>query len=323
MPNAVFARLLESVSENNSAAVLGELDRLLGAGNSASQIARHLVRYLRNVLMARIAGEATELLQLSPDERARAAGSALLFGEEELTRFLQIMLRTFDELNYRQEQRFHLELGVLKLVHLQRLLPVEELLTQLGSPAGGGSLAAPRTALARQLTASRPLALAAQQLRLPSRAGRRLYRQRAPYRALSRQQPRLSRLLNAMPSVRPCRLRRVSRRALRRQLFLLQCWPRRQPVRPHPLFRHHACRRPRRRTRLLRTSARRQPWPSPAQVTRAARRLKKASPRQRRRNARVPPRRCRSLKRSGLRVEYRCIWAEWFSRDYACRPHAR
>ncbi len=135
MPNAVFARLLESVSENNSAAVLGELDRLLANGNSPAQIARQLVRYLRNVLMARIGGEGTELLQLSPDERARAAGTALLFGEDELTRFLQVMLRTFDELNYRQEQRFHLELGVLKLVHLQRLLPVEELLSQLAGKA--------------------------------------------------------------------------------------------------------------------------------------------------------------------------------------------
>jgi DNA polymerase-3 subunit gamma/tau len=43
------------------------------------------------------------------------------------------MLRTFDDLGYRQEQRFHLELGLLKLVHVQRLVPVEELLSQLGS----------------------------------------------------------------------------------------------------------------------------------------------------------------------------------------------
>jgi len=42
------------------------------------------------------------------------------------------MLRTFDELGYRQEQRFHLELGLLKLVHVQRLVPIEELLSQLG-----------------------------------------------------------------------------------------------------------------------------------------------------------------------------------------------
>ncbi len=45
------------------------------------------------------------------------------------------MLRTFDELGYRQEQRFHLELGLLKLVHVQRLIPIEDLLSQLGTPA--------------------------------------------------------------------------------------------------------------------------------------------------------------------------------------------
>ncbi len=142
MPNAVFGRVLDSVSEGNSAAVLTELDRLLGAGNSPAQIARQMVRYLRNVLMARVGGENTELLQISPDERARAAASSLLFGEDELTRFLQIMLRTFDDLGYRQEQRFHLELGVLKLVQLQRLLPMEELLSQLGGQ--GGSVPRPQ-----------------------------------------------------------------------------------------------------------------------------------------------------------------------------------
>ncbi len=144
VPNTVFERLLEAIGENQSAPVIEEINRLLNAGNSASQLARQFVRYLRNVLMARIAGERTELLQLSPDERARAGRSALLFSEEDLTRFLGVMLRTFDELNYRQEPRFHLELGLLKLVHLQRLLPVEQLLSQLGgAPAGMGGGALP------------------------------------------------------------------------------------------------------------------------------------------------------------------------------------
>jgi DNA polymerase-3 subunit gamma/tau len=72
-----------------------------------------------------------ELLQISPEEQKRAARVAALFSEEELTRFLQTMLRTFDELGYRQEQRFHFELGLLKLVHLRRLLPVEDVLSSL------------------------------------------------------------------------------------------------------------------------------------------------------------------------------------------------
>ena len=120
---------------------------LLNAGHSPQSLARQMVRYLRNTLMAKLGGEQTELLQISADERARAARTALLFTEEELTRNLQIMLRTFDDLNYRQEQRFHLELGLLKLVHAQRLLPLEELLSGVasGTPVRSGGSAAPRT----------------------------------------------------------------------------------------------------------------------------------------------------------------------------------
>jgi DNA polymerase-3 subunit gamma/tau len=79
----------------------------------------------------------------------------MLFGEEELTRFLQIMLRTANELTYRQEQRFHLELGVLKLVHLQRLLPVEELLLQLGGATPARTVSAPQAPRALPSTPAR------------------------------------------------------------------------------------------------------------------------------------------------------------------------
>ncbi len=135
VPNTVFEHMLEAVAAGQSAALMEQLNTLVNAGHSPSSLARQLVRYLRNTLMAKLGGEHTELLQISSDERARAARTALLFSEEELTRNLQITLRTFDDLNYRQEQRFHLELGLLKLIHAQRLLPVEELLSGIASGA--------------------------------------------------------------------------------------------------------------------------------------------------------------------------------------------
>jgi DNA polymerase-3 subunit gamma/tau len=49
------------------------------------------------------------------------------------------MLRTFGDVSYKQEQRFHLELGMLKLVHAQRLLPLEQLLSESSLAAGGRS----------------------------------------------------------------------------------------------------------------------------------------------------------------------------------------
>jgi DNA polymerase III subunit gamma/tau len=147
VPNTVFERLLEWVGENDSAAVMTEIDTLLNAGNSPSQLARLMVRYLRNAVMAKLGGETTELLQISADERARVARTAMLYSEEDLTRFLQIMLRTFDEMNYRQEPRFHLELGLLKLVHTQRLIPLEQLMSQL--PGGSAIPSRASSAAAR------------------------------------------------------------------------------------------------------------------------------------------------------------------------------
>ncbi len=152
VPNAVFEKILEAVNENRSAEVITVANQLLDAGNSPAQLARQCVRYLRNCVIAKIAGigvdgagadgAAGELLQISADEQRRAGRSAALFTEEELTRFLQVMLRTFDELGYRQEQRFHFELGLLKLVHLRRLLPVEEMLSQfpVAGRVGGAGL---------------------------------------------------------------------------------------------------------------------------------------------------------------------------------------
>ena len=169
VPNAVFERILQAVDANRSAEVITVANELMDAGNSPSQLARQCVRYLRNCVMAKISGitgeisetgsGSAELLQISPDEQRRAGRTAELFSEEELTRFLQVMLRTFDELGYRQEPRFHFELGLLKLVHLRRLLPIEEALSQLPiSPSKAGSgvppMSAPRSA--GSLTAAAP-----------------------------------------------------------------------------------------------------------------------------------------------------------------------
>jgi DNA polymerase-3 subunit gamma/tau len=142
VPNTVFERLLEAVAAGQSAELMEQLNGLVNGGHSPLSLSRQMVRYLRNALMAKLGGEQTELLQISADERSRAARTALLFTEEELARNLQIVLRTFDDLNYRQEQRFHLELGLLKLIHAQRLLPIEELLSGVVGGAGARAVTA-------------------------------------------------------------------------------------------------------------------------------------------------------------------------------------
>ncbi len=53
VPNAVFERLLEAVAAGQSAELMEQLNVLLNAGHSPSSLARQMVRYLRNALMAK------------------------------------------------------------------------------------------------------------------------------------------------------------------------------------------------------------------------------------------------------------------------------
>src|SRR6185503_11637511 len=130
--SGILEEIMQSVSRSASDEILRTTDRLLSEGQNPVHFAKQLVRFLRNAIVAKVAGGDSFLLQISSDERNRVARVAELFSEEDLARHLQIMLRTHAELGYRQEQRFHLELGLLKMAHAQRLLPIEQLLSDAG-----------------------------------------------------------------------------------------------------------------------------------------------------------------------------------------------
>ena len=136
-PAAALETVMQAVAESSTEKILVLVDELIGEGHSPTHFARQLLRFLRNVTVAKIAGKDSALLQISSDERARVGRIADLFSEEDLTRHLQIMLRTHGELGYRQEQRFHLELGLLKMAHAQRLLPIEQLLSDVAAGPSG------------------------------------------------------------------------------------------------------------------------------------------------------------------------------------------
>jgi len=143
VPAETLEQVMDAIARSSADDALRLIDKLITEGQSPTHFARQLVRFLRNALVAKVANSDSPLLQISADERARVARIAEQFSEEDLSRFLAIMLRTHDELGYRQEQRFHLELGILKMVHAQRLLPLEQLLSGAALPARSSSPALP------------------------------------------------------------------------------------------------------------------------------------------------------------------------------------
>ena len=157
-PAGVLEEVMQAVAQSSSEAVLRLVDKLISEGHSPTHFARQMVRFLRNVVVAKVAGGDSSLLQISADERSRAVRVAELFSEEDLARHLQIMLRTHGELGYRQEQRFHLELGLLKMAHAQRLLPLEQLLSEAGSVSASAPRPAGKPAVVGEVRRPEPLA---------------------------------------------------------------------------------------------------------------------------------------------------------------------
>jgi DNA polymerase-3 subunit gamma/tau len=146
-PAHILEEVMQAVAQGKSDEVLRLVDHLISEGHSPTHFARQMVRFLRNATVAKIAGKDSPLLQISSEERERVARIAELFGEEDFTRHLQIMLRTHSELGYKQEQRFHLELGLLKMAHAQRLIPIEQLLSDVAGAPSSGTRPAARPAI--------------------------------------------------------------------------------------------------------------------------------------------------------------------------------
>jgi DNA polymerase-3 subunit gamma/tau len=150
----VPVRLLREVTEAIHAAdarrVLELVSQLAAEGYELAHFCGEYTRYVRNLMVAKSCGVESPLLQVPNDERQALGELARLFSEEDLTRFFQILLRTEGELRYSLEPRFHLEMGLLKLVHARKLTSLESLLAELGSsaPAKRQESATPRGAAA-------------------------------------------------------------------------------------------------------------------------------------------------------------------------------
>ncbi|MBM3787824.1 MAG: DNA polymerase III subunit gamma/tau [Acidobacteria bacterium] len=124
--------------------IVAELER---SGANLQHFCRELARHWRNLLVARIAGAGTRLIAASPNEQQRMAELGARFSEEDLTRYLQITLDVFRDLQYSLQPRLHMELGLLKLVHAAKLTTIEDALAGLGpAPAPVPQAAPPRQA---------------------------------------------------------------------------------------------------------------------------------------------------------------------------------
>lgn len=135
----VLDELVAAVREQSADRALKLAHRLIADGQNLQHFCREAIRHFRNLLVSRVCGSVSDLVSATQDERPRLAEQSAQFGEEDLTRFFNLLLATDDDLRRKPDPRLHLELGLLKLVNAQRLAPLEEILADLRAAGGGGT----------------------------------------------------------------------------------------------------------------------------------------------------------------------------------------
>jgi DNA polymerase-3 subunit gamma/tau len=139
-----MAQVTTALSAQDGGAVLAIVDELERNGGSTQHFSRELSRYVRNLLVTKISGGDSRLVTASPSERSQMAKIAAEFSEEDLTRYLQLSLDLFRDLQFSLQPRFHLEIGLLKMVQAGKLTSIEEAIASIGGSQPAAAPAPPQ-----------------------------------------------------------------------------------------------------------------------------------------------------------------------------------
>jgi DNA polymerase-3 subunit gamma/tau len=134
-----LGRVTTALAQNDSQKMFDVVAELEANGRSLQHFARELARHFRNLLVVKIAGGETRLVAASQAEQQKLAEAAAPFSEDDLTRYLQLSLDLFRDLQSSLQPRLHLEMGLLRMVQAGRLMPIEEALAGLSGGVGGAA----------------------------------------------------------------------------------------------------------------------------------------------------------------------------------------
>jgi DNA polymerase-3 subunit gamma/tau len=139
IPSEVTDSIVSALIRNDASALLATADQVLSEGRNVQHFCGELVRYFRNLLVQKVAGEDTRLVSAGPDERKSLGAHSAAFSQEDLTRYVQLLLELYRDLQAAAQPRFRLEVGLLKLLYAGYLQPIEEVLSRLGGAESEGS----------------------------------------------------------------------------------------------------------------------------------------------------------------------------------------
>ncbi|MEN3334155.1 MAG: polymerase subunit gamma/tau [Blastocatellia bacterium] len=122
---------VRAIGEQDAAAILRIVDEVVTRGYDLRNFCREMIVQLRALLVVKVAGFDAELVQMPASEGEQLVRLADMFSEQDIVRFFSILTKTEQDIRNSTQPRFHLEIGLMKLVHSRRLYLLEEAINQL------------------------------------------------------------------------------------------------------------------------------------------------------------------------------------------------
>ena len=159
----LLMEIASAVAREDATAVFDLAGRAVESGYDLRSVIRELGRLTRDLLVVTIdPSRASDPEIAAESEREAMTALARQFSPEDLMRAFDVLTKAEYEIRGSLQPRYHLEMALLRWIHLRKLVPLADLIQQVGGgaqprpssrPAGAAPAAAPRAATVKAVQA--------------------------------------------------------------------------------------------------------------------------------------------------------------------------
>lgn len=136
--------LVGALAVGDARSALEAVESASSRGVDEIQLARAVVRYLRDLAVIQVAPDSATLVEAADEERAELAEQARAVERVRVVHMFDRMIRACDDLSRTQQPRLVLDLALIEVAALEPMIPLDELIERLGDlerrlTGGGGS----------------------------------------------------------------------------------------------------------------------------------------------------------------------------------------
>ena len=124
--------IVEAVLDEDGPRAFALADRAVESGHDLRLVCRELAGLVRDLMIISVDPARASEGEIAETERTRIAELARRFSREDLMRAFDVLAKAEQDIRNASQPRYHLEMALLRWMHLRKLVPLTELLDQMG-----------------------------------------------------------------------------------------------------------------------------------------------------------------------------------------------